>query len=165
MIHFWTRHATLSAPATPCRIVTNTWSTNPSTACTAGSSAGKSETCPDQRLLTKERNTTTIFTIAEKGAGGSGLIFMGRAVHPVLLRWILAPTVSRRRRIPIPNTSPFAMLKKSLEYDGKNPIPTSCEDTGQNTADAGLYTKTSSRRWAPKPMPAKRAMFRKSRRW
>jgi len=48
--------------------------------------------------------------------------------------------------MPIPNTSPFAMLKKSLEYDEKNPIPTSCEDKGQNTAEDDLYTRTSSRR-------------------
>jgi hypothetical protein len=88
--------------------------------------------------LIKERNTTKIFTIEDKGAWGSRLIFMGMVVHPVLFKWILTPAVSRMRRIPIPKTSPFAILKKFLEYEEKNPIPISCEDNGQKIAEDGL---------------------------
>jgi hypothetical protein len=93
-----------------------------------------------------ERKTRRILGITKKTAGETGGITGGRLAHPVFLIRRLELTRSVRRTIPIPNTSAFAILKKSLEYKGKSPIPTSWEEKGQKTAEAGLYTMASSRR-------------------
>jgi hypothetical protein len=112
----------------------------------------------------RERNTRRTPGIAAKTAGGIGIVTGGILAHPVFFIRRLKLTTNTRRRIPRAKTSPFAILRKSLEYEGKIPIPTSCEDKGQNTAEAGLYTSASSRRCAPNPVPAQNAMMRKSRR-
>ena len=94
----------------------------------------------------RERKTIRIFGIAEKTPGGTGVITGMILAHRVFFKKRLKLTTIASRRIPIPKTSPLAIPRKSLEYKGKIPIPTSCEEKGQKTAEAGLYTRASSRR-------------------
>jgi hypothetical protein len=58
-------------------------------------------------------------------------------VNSDLLKNKVIPKVKAKRITPIASTSVFATPKKSLEC-GSRPIPTSCDETGQNAADEGL---------------------------